>query len=104
MAEPGEFFELKKGEGVLVDELGSEAVSLSPGDRAAVLLELGGRLNKSPRRWKGKFLMNAGQAAELIADITLSAARASPDWKREFEQALDREQKRRLAIEGEHGD
>lgn len=100
----GEFIAiaLGPGEAVILDMLGAEAIETQPAGETAILLELGGRLNKSADRWRGKFLMSAPQSAELIATIVVAARRGgSTEWIAEFDAALEREQQRLAAVDGE---
>jgi hypothetical protein len=67
------------GEAVLVDELGAHPLLTAPAAEDAVLLDLGGSLNRTDQRWEGRFLMAPGHAAELVAELMTSGA-AFSSW------------------------
>lgn len=103
----GDVIPLGKDGAVLVDESGAVAIEVTPtggGDQqTAILLELGGKLNKSDDRWKGRFLLAVGQVAELMADLAVAAKNSGDqDFVRELDVALAREQARIAAIDAEH--
>lgn len=61
------------GEGViLLDRLGSAMAFTTPHGELAVMLDIGGRLNKQTEDVEHRFLMRPEQAAELIADLSLT--------------------------------
>jgi hypothetical protein len=91
MSEPLKMQRVPAGSAVLVDELGSVALETLPAAERGVLLELGGRVNRSEERWSGKFLMSWQQAMELCSDVLTSSFRAAgPDSgaSREFRASL----------------
>jgi hypothetical protein len=65
------------GEAVLVDELGAHPLLTSPAAEDAVMLDLGGKLNRRDERWSGRMLMSPGQAAELVAELIAASAQFS---------------------------
>lgn len=90
---------LPGGAGVILDELGAKALMSRPTHggphEPAVLLELGGRINKTGKRYHPQqFLMSPGQAAELVAEIAGAATNFDEPVAREFiiqfDAALDR--------------
>lgn len=108
----GERITIPAGGAVLLDKLGAVAIRTEPADELALLLELGGRLNKfdtSIRSTKA-YLMGAGHAAELIAAIVVAVQRLREagddealEFARELDEAVKRERDRLGAVEGEHG-
>lgn len=94
---------VKSTEGmILLDTLNAEAVALRPSGEQAVVLELGGRVNKSERRLQLRFGISPGQAGELIAALVVAAQRADPETAGEIERAIGAEQVRMLAVDREH--
>lgn len=67
------------GEAVLVDALAAHPLLTSPSAEDAVLLDLGGKLNRMDERWEGRLLLSPDQAAELVAEIMASGA-AFSSW------------------------
>jgi hypothetical protein len=85
---------------VILDELGCKAILTEPSNELAVVLDLGGRLNRTPARVEHRYIMSAGQAAELIADLTIGArAVGGPAWLEELDRELAAA-KARLEAEG----
>lgn len=99
---PGRMVPIPRGGAVLIDALGAVAIEARPSGEPAVLIELGGRLNKTDERWSGQFLFSVGQAAELLANVAVAGNRAGRDFAAELDAALTREQERIGAIEAEH--
>ena len=93
---------LGEGGAVIIDELGSEAIETRPAGELAVVLELGGKINKRDERWNGKFLFSIGQAAEMLASVVVAVTRTGSDAARLFDEALEREQDRLRALDEEH--
>lgn len=88
---------MDEGEACLVDELGAVAMLTVPAHRGTtpqvgVRLDLGGKLNKLPDRYHGRFLLSFGQAAELMAELANAAisAGASDVLNAEFVAAINR--------------
>jgi hypothetical protein len=83
---------------VLLDELGLKPIRVSArnaGDGAhAVILDLGGRLNKTDARVTHRYLLSVPQTAELIANAVVAAQTADPEFAAELEQAIAVEQQR----------
>lgn len=65
---------IPEGGAVIVGQLGSKAIITSPHAQDAVVVELGGSLNKTPARepWSGMFLFSPEQTVELVADLILT--------------------------------
>lgn len=107
---PGETIDIPPCGAVLLDTLGAVAIRVEPENDLGLLVELGGRLNKSDVRRTTGFLVTAAHAAELIANIVVAVQhlRAAGDpaalaFNDELERALERERERLGAVEGEHG-
>lgn len=107
---PGELVNFPPGGAVLLDRLGAVAIRTEPAGELAILLELGGRLNKQADRQTVAYLLRASQAAEVLAAIAVAVedlARhgdtAALNFAGELDEAIVREQARLGAVEGEHG-
>lgn len=87
---------------VLVDELGVLAAEMHPTGELAVVLDIGGRVTNRTERERNRYLMRAGQAAELIAEIVVAAQRLEPHFRHELDRAIKREQERIAAVDSEH--
>lgn len=61
--------DLPAGAGIIVDRLGSVAVITAPAAEAAIVLDLGGRLNKQEDDVEHRYLFAPGQVTELIVDL-----------------------------------
>jgi hypothetical protein len=79
---------------ILLDKLGSELAVTAPAGELAIVLDLGGRLNKQTEEAERRFLMRPEQAAELLADLSLTLGRV-PGHRQMIEQAFEREKQRR---------
>jgi hypothetical protein len=79
---------------ILLDRLGSEMAVTKPAGELAIILDLGGRLNKQTEDAERRFLMRPEQAAELLADLSLTLGRV-PGHKQMIEAAFEREKQRR---------
>jgi hypothetical protein len=103
---PGERVDLPPGGAVLVDKLGALAIETEPAGELAILLELGGRLNKLDERSMVAYLMAAGTVAELVANVIVAVQRLGPGkgdkFRDELEEAIKAEQARVLATDQEH--
>lgn len=102
----GETILLPPGSAVLLDKLGAVAIHVEPEGEVALLVELGGRLNKTDVSGTTAFLMRVGQAAELIANIVVAVHAGDPDAQSfgdQIKAAVKAEQERLSAVEGEHG-
>lgn len=100
---------LDVGDVVLLDAVGARCVTLSAADTddvVGVVLDLEGRLNKLEVRDVHRYVMSAGMAAELIAEVVIAAHSAGmhgsamelshgESFRAELEAALLAEQKRR---------
>lgn len=67
-----------EGYACLVDEVGAVGFLSSPTVRqvkpeTGIRLDLGGKLNKLPDRYFGRFLLSPGQAGELVAELIVAA-------------------------------
>lgn len=71
--------EIGAGEAVIVDALAAHPLLTSPAAEDAVMVDLGGTLNRSDERWEGRLLLAPGQAAELVAELMASGA-AFSSW------------------------
>lgn len=98
-SESPQHVELGKGGAVIVDELGAVPILTQPSNEEALLIELGGRLNKMQERRKQKYLLSPGQAAELIANIIVACGATTIGFRQELDRALTREQDRVKLIE-----
>lgn len=94
---------LPEGGAVLIDQIGAVAIETQPAGEEAVVIDLGGTLNKTDERWKGKFLASPGQAGELVATLVYAVYNASDRAREIFGEEMTREQERLLAIQQEHG-
>lgn len=105
MSEPREE-RLDVGDVILLDAVGATCVKLSPHDEVGLVLDLEGRLNKLDVRDVHRYVMSAGMAAELIAEIVIAghiagahgSTMASASFRDELNAALVQEQKRRGLI------
>lgn len=94
---------LGEGEAILLDALGARAIRATPTGQVGLMLDLEGRLNKRPERDVARYLLTAGQAAELVASLIAASQRAAKetpagvDFTVEFERALAREQEHLVA-------
>jgi hypothetical protein len=83
---------------VLLDELGCKPIRVSSRNADdgthAVILDLGGRLNKTDVRVTHRYLLSVPQMAELLANAVVAAQTADPEFGVELEQAIAREQRR----------
>lgn len=102
---------LGEGEAILLDALGARVIWLQPSDEVALMLDLEGRLNKSPERDVARYLMTVDQAAELVAALVVATHRTmqgdmplGQKFGEQFEQALRREQLRLADNEEETDD
>lgn len=77
------------GEAVLLDELGAAAIETRPAGELAVILDVGGKLNRRHERVSARYLMRIGQAAELVADIVVAAYRGGPAAAAVFDREVD---------------
>lgn len=94
---PERHFTCDTGDAILLDAIGAEVVRLEPADQVGVMLDLEGKLNKLQVRDAHRYLLSAGQAAELVARLVVAAqhansAGAGSDFAREFAEAIAREQ------------
>jgi hypothetical protein len=78
-----------------LDKLGTLPILTEPHGELAVILDLGGRLNKTDARVSHRYVMSVGQVAELVADIVVSAQVAGGLYATELGKAIAREQQRR---------
>jgi hypothetical protein len=85
---------LPEGAAVLLDKLGVLPIETTPHRQKALLMELGGRLNKTSTDWIGQFLLAPKQGAELIANIVVAARTCGPEYAADIETELRREQER----------
>lgn len=91
-----EFFTLPKGEAVLVDTLGAQAVRIfehgreNTGDSVpGVIVELGGRLNKLPDRHLTSYALPPETAGQLCGEIARAVALCGdPDLMEAFNAGL----------------
>lgn len=102
-----EHINLGAGDAILLDALGARAIRVSPSNEVGLMLDLEGRLSKTKDRYFGRYLLSAGQAAELVASLVAAVQRTtqeSPegvDFAVEFERALAREQEHLVAYDAE---
>jgi hypothetical protein len=92
------------GDAVLVDGCGARVARFSPSDQVGLVLDLQGRLNGLAIRDTHRYLLTAGQAAELIAELIVagneaavrgSDIRLGSTFADELEAAVALEQERR---------
>jgi hypothetical protein len=77
---------------VLLDELGCVAILTVPAEETAVVMDLGGRLNRAHSRVVHRYAMSPAQAAELVVELLEAGQSADPA---EFLAAIDAEIERR---------
>lgn len=106
---------LDVGDVVLLDSVGARCIALHPSNEVGVILDLEGRLNKLAVRDVHRYVLSAGTAAELIAELVVAAheagARGSAmgitggtSFQAELDAAIAAEQRRRgLTREGDDG-
>jgi hypothetical protein len=89
-----DYAEFPAGKAILLDRLGSARAATKPAGELAIILDIGGRLNKQTEHVEHRFLMRPEQAAELVADLTLtlSHVEGSPAM---IDEAIEREKDRR---------
>lgn len=101
---PDKFVPLDTGDAVLLDASGAQVVRMEPSGEVGIILDLEGKLNKLDIRDVHRYVMSAGMAAELVAELVVAgqeaAARGSAiaggrGFLAEFEAAIAREQARR---------
>lgn len=105
----GERVRLDTGDAMLLDAIGAQVARLHAtdgSDDVGIVLDLEGKLNKLQVRDAHRYLLTAGQAAELIAELVVSAQQAVVDgspleitrgqsFAAELDAAIAREQTRR---------
>jgi hypothetical protein len=80
---------------VLLDELGASAVAIDGQEETpALVVDLGGRLNKTDARVTHRYLMPVGMAAELVANVVVAAQIAGGAFADDLERAIAAEQAR----------
>jgi hypothetical protein len=84
------------GKAILLDRLGSVLAAAKPSGELAIVLDIGGRLNKQTDDAEHRFLMRPEQAAELVADLTLTLSRV-PGSPKMIDEAIEREKDRRAS-------
>lgn len=106
----GERVRIPAGGAILLDKLGAVAIRTEPDDEHALLIELGGRLNKSDVRRTEAYLLAPGQAAELVAAVVVAVQTLNetgdPDavvFGVVVAAAIAAERDRLAAIAAEHG-
>jgi uncharacterized protein YhdP len=97
--------QLDTGAAMLVDACGAQVIRTEPSGEVAVMLDLEGKLNKLDVRDAHRYLMSAGMAAELIAELVVSAQHAAAEgsslgitgatFGKELGAAIAKEQERR---------
>lgn len=101
-----EYVPLAVGDAILVDAIGAQCVQLHPGNQVGIILDIEGRLNKLQIRDVHRYALSAGMAAELVAEIIVSAHQAAANGSAlgitgghefgvELEAAIANEQRRR---------
>lgn len=96
---------LDTGDAIILTGLGSRVIRLEPTAEIGLLLDLEGRLNKLDIVDAHRYIMTAGQAAELIADVIVSGQAAASEGSDvggggSFLAELDRSLKKRQQDEG----
>lgn len=97
---------LDVGDVVLLDAVGAQCIRMHPSGEVGLILDLEGKLNKLNVRDVHRYVMPAGMAAELIAEIVVAAQDAAAngsglgitggrDFAAELEAAIAFEQRRR---------
>lgn len=81
---------------VIVERIGTAAIRTTPHNELAVVMDIGGRLNKREETRERRFIMSPEIAAELVADIVVSATEF-PEFAAELDIAIQRERERRFA-------
>lgn len=106
MENQGRREQLDTGDGMLVDAVGALVVRFDPSDEVGLILDLEGRLNKLEVRDAHRYILSAGMAAELIAELVVAGQQAASvgsalgitgasDFAAELDAAIAAEQKRR---------
>jgi hypothetical protein len=94
------------GDVMILDAIGSLVIKTEPDGDVMLMLDLEGRLNKLQVRDVHRYVMTAGQAAELLAELVVAGQQAahggSPlgitegkEFAAELEAAIAAEQQRR---------
>jgi hypothetical protein len=96
---------LDTGDAMLLDAVGAQVVRFDPSGEVGLILDLEGRLNKLAVRDAHRYLLTAGHAAELIAEIVVAGQQAAASgssmgidgthFAAELESAIANEQARR---------
>jgi hypothetical protein len=73
----GQRVQMDVGDPVLMDSVGARVILTEPAGDVALLLDLEGKLNKLQERVAHRFLMPVGMAAELIAELLVTAQHAA---------------------------
>jgi hypothetical protein len=105
---------LDVGDVVLLDSVGARCIEIEPSGEVGVILDLEGRLNKLQVRDVHRYILSAGSAAELIAELVVAAQEAAtrgssmgitggPTFQAELDAAIATEQKRRGLYRGANG-
>jgi hypothetical protein len=79
---------------VLVQEVAATAIQLKPTDEDAVLLDLAGKLNRVDAKVAHRYVLPAGAVAELMAKLVVAGRASTADFRRELDDAIQREQER----------
>lgn len=96
---------LDTGDAVLLDATGAQVVRFDPSGEVGIVLDLEGRLNRLQVRDVHRYILSAGMAAELIADLVVAGQEAASagsalgitgtTFAAELEAAIAAEQARR---------
>lgn len=68
---------LDTGDAIILSGIGTMVIRTQPANEVAVVLDLEGKLNKLDIVDAHRYLMSAGQAAELVAEIIVTATEAA---------------------------
>jgi hypothetical protein len=107
----GERVPLDTGDAILLDAVGARAVNMEPSSEVGIILDLEGKLNKLEIRDVHRYVLTAGMAAELIAELVVSAQEAASHgsalaltggrkFAAELDAAISAEQRRRGLTRG----
>jgi len=91
---------LDTGDAVLLDAIGAMVARLEPAGQVGIILDLEGKLNKLQVRDVHRYILSAGQAAEMVARLVDAAQHANSidagsNFAEEFAAAVAREQELR---------
>lgn len=87
----GDELRLDAGDAILLDRLGAAPIETRPEGTLAIVLDVGGRLNKRTDDVENRYLMRPGQAVELVTELVTALIRAGVGTD-DLDAAMERRQ------------